>query len=153
MLIERAHTVLAMVDFPGGFDSRRVRPYITPESRAHYDGLTEGLLLLPECMSCATVSLATNSCCARCGSLERRWRQCSGRGVIHSWVRYHRAYLPEFEALVPYEVIAVRLEEGPVMFGRWLARKSEPLIDAPVRGVVERWGDGFCGLAFDEAAP
>jgi uncharacterized OB-fold protein len=65
-------------------------------------------------------------------------------------VRYHRAFLPEFEGLIPYVVIIARLDEGPTMFGRWLTTSREPRIDAPVRGVVERWADGFCGLAFED---
>lgn len=149
MQIEHAYPALACVDFPGGHDSSRVRPCITRDSRPHYDGLREGMLLLPQCTDCGRVGPPAGLCCQWCGSPRRNWRRCSGRGVVHSWVRYHRAFLPEFEVLVPYAVIATRLEEGPVIFGRWLSGPAEPRIDATVRGVVERWADGFCGLAFE----
>jgi uncharacterized OB-fold protein len=151
MQIDGDHMKLDFIDFPGGHDSRRVRPYITPEIKQHYDALCDGILVLPECAACGLVGVPSGPCCMRCGSMRRNWRQCSGRGVVHSWVRYHRAYLPEFNDLVPYAVITARLEEGPTMFGRWLSGQRTPRFDAPIRGVIEKWADGFCGLAFEEA--
>jgi uncharacterized OB-fold protein len=37
----------------------------------------------------------------------------SGRGWVHSFVVFHRAYHPAFAADVPYAVAVVELEEGP----------------------------------------
>jgi len=152
MQTELQDKALESVPFPGGHDSRRVRPYITADNKTHYDALTRGELLLPCCGACVGVGAPVGACCTRCGALDRTWQRCSGRGVVHSWVRYHRAYLPEFESLVPYAVIAAKLDEGPILFGRWLSVR-EPRIDGLVRGVVERWADGFCGLAFREHTP
>jgi len=152
MQIECTYMTLACVDFPGGHGSSRVRPNITPENKAHYDALTQGILVLPECIGCGAIGVPSGPCCQSCGSDRREWRRCSGRGAVHSWVRYHRAFLPEFEGLVPYAVITAQLDGGPNMFGRWLTSDREPRIDAPVRGVVERWTDGFCGLAFEDAS-
>jgi len=149
MKIDPTQPALARVEFPGGRGSSRVRPLITPDTKPHYDGLRNGHLLLPECEACGHVGASVGACCQRCGSDKRRWRESSGAGVVHSWVRYHRAYLPEFEALVPYAVIAARLDDGPVMFGRWLSER-EPTIESPVQGVIEHWADDFCGLAFGE---
>jgi len=52
--------------------------------------------------------------------------------------------------LVPYEVIAARFGDGPVLFGRWLAKDVTPVIGTEIRPVIERWADGFCGVAFSE---
>ena len=41
------------------------------------------------------------------------WTEISGRGIILSWAIFHRQYLPAYP--VPYNVVAVRLEEGPVI--------------------------------------
>lgn len=152
MQTEVPDIALARVDFPGGHRSERVRPAITPENERHYQALREGVLLLPQCSFCRVVGVPSGPCCPACGTNERAWRRCSGRGLVHSWVRYHRAFIPEFRELVPYMVITARLEEGPTMFGRWLSPEHDPRIDAPVRGVVERWADGFCGLAFADDA-
>lgn len=152
MQTERADRTLPRIDFPGGHSSARVRPSISPDIKPHYDGLREGVLVLPECDDCKRVGSPMGACCQWCGSAMRQWRRCSGGGIVHSWVRYHRAYLPEFEALVPYTVVAARLDEGPVMFGRWLSPR-DPVFDRSIQGVVEQWADGFCGLAFQERAP
>ena len=145
--------LLARVDFPGGFDSRRVRPHINADNQAYYDGLVAGTLLLPQCTACGRTGVPIGPACAWCGSADRSWRRCSGRATIHSWVRYHRAFLPEFEGLIPYVVIAAHLEEGPVLFGRWLSGSVPPRMDAPVRAAAERWADGFCGVAFVDGGP
>ncbi len=61
------------------------------------------------------------------GALE--WAPISGQGVILSWVIFHRRYLPAYPP--PYNVIAVRLQEGPTMIsnlegpepeGSWIGR-------------------------------
>ena len=36
-----------------------------------------------------------------------------GRGTLHNYVIYHKAWTPWFETRVPYAVIQVELEEGP----------------------------------------
>ncbi|MFZ3225776.1 MAG: hypothetical protein WA230_09720 [Xanthobacteraceae bacterium] len=152
MQTERAFPALPSIDFPGGHSSNRVRPLITQDTEPHYDGLRNGMLVLPECSACKQVGPPVGACCLWCGSGRRQWRRCTGAGVTHSWVRYHRAYLPEFEALIPYAVVAAKLDEGPIMFGRWLSPQN-PDIDTPLAGVIERWADGFCGLAFRERRP
>jgi uncharacterized protein len=149
MQTERAFAALPRIDFPGGHGSSRVRPMITADTQPHFDGLRDRVLVLPECSECRHVGPPVGAACLWCGSASRQWRHCSGIGVVHSWVRYHRAYLPEFETLVPYAVIAARLKEGPILFGRWLS-SSDPAIDESVQAVVEQWADGFCGLAFQE---
>jgi uncharacterized OB-fold protein len=65
-------------------------------------------------------------------STELEWRALSGQGSIISWVVFHKSYLDAYPA--PYNVIAVRLAEGPVM----ISNLESPLpegswIDKPVR--------------------
>lgn len=152
MQTESAFAALPRINFPGGHSGARVKPVITLDTQPHFDGLRNGVLVLPVCTKCKQVGPPIGAVCLWCGSNARRWRRCSGGGIVHSWVRYHRAYLPEFETLVPYVVVAAKLEEGPIMFGRWLS-SPDPEIDTPVKTVVEQWADGFCGLAFEEHGP
>ncbi|HEY4065953.1 MAG TPA: OB-fold domain-containing protein [Burkholderiaceae bacterium] len=151
---------LKIVGFPGGHASGVVRPLITPDTEPHHEALTRGALLLPRCDACARMRLPATPACTWCGGTASTWSRATGQGRVHSWVRYHRAYLPEFAALVPYAVLAVQLDEGPVAFGRLVAGPAgastppdapPPRIGQPARAVVERWADGFCGLAFELA--
>ena len=45
--------------------------------------------------------------------MEFEWLPIRGRGEILSWVIFHRKYFDDFPP--PYNAIAVRLEEGPIL--------------------------------------
>lgn len=143
--------MLDLLDFPGQHDSHRVRPLISADAQPHFDGLLRGELLLQRCAACQRWRYPPGPVCTCCGATDARWQPLSGRGSIHSWVRYHRSFLPEFDGLIPYVVAAVRLEEGPVLFGRLRGGDQDVQMGAHVRAVVERWSDGFAGLAFVQA--
>jgi uncharacterized OB-fold protein len=70
---------------------------------------------------------------------------------VHSWIRYHRTYLPQFEPLLPYVVLCVTLVEGPRIFGRLVDADRggpDPSPGMPVEVVFERWPDGGVVHAF-----
>ncbi len=79
------------------------------------------------------------------GTLE--WVPISGRATILSWVIFHRQYLPAYPP--PYNAIAVRLEEGPVMVsnlegttptGSWIGRAVRMIyVDMPDGVVLPRF--------------
>lgn len=144
--------MLPIFPFPADYGSGRVRPASTPLAQPHYDGLKAGKLLLQHCTDCGRVRLTFGPRCPWCGGGAARWLPASGRACLHSWTRYHRAYLEEFEGLLPYVVIAAQLAEGPVVFGRLRGASAVPASGAPLWAVVERWRDGFCGLAFQMEA-
>jgi uncharacterized OB-fold protein len=48
----------------------------------------------------------------------------SGRGVVHNYVVYHKAWTPWLEKRVPYAVVQVELDEGP--------RLTTNLLDCPL---------------------
>ena len=72
---------------------------------------------------------------------------CFGQGTILSWEIFHRQYLPAYPA--PYNVIAVRLAEGPVMIsnleaphpdGTWIGREVHMVyVDMPDGAVLPRF--------------
>jgi uncharacterized OB-fold protein len=50
--------------------------------------------------------------CYTCWSENLEWSTASGFGYVSSWVVFHRAFDPSFEAELPYAVAQVDLEEG-----------------------------------------
>lgn len=150
MSTKRDQPVLQIFDVPHGWASDRVRPLITSSNRHHYDGLCRGHLLLPKCNSCGRTGRPAGAVCPWCLSSSREWVETSPDALVHSVVRYHRAYLPEFEHLVPYAVVAAQMAGGPVLYGRWLVTKVVPYIGQPILAAVEKWADGFGSLAFQE---
>ena len=51
--------------------------------------------------------------CPECLSTEWVWTKVSGRGIVYSFVVFHRVYHTGFKDEVPYVVAVVELEEGP----------------------------------------
>lgn len=141
---------LAFADFPGVPPDPALLPAPTPEQRVFEAGLAEGWLRLQACTGCSRARFPIGPVCPYCGGEAWEWRTLSGLGHVQSWVRYHRAYVPTFEAIVPYSVVAVQLDEGPWIFGRFDGG-GEPHTSRRVRTVVERWPEGRCVVTFAAA--
>jgi len=73
----------------------------------------EGALKLQRCNECDGWQYPPAPVCAHCVSDKLQWAVVAGTGVIISWVIFHKTYLPAYPA--PYNVVAVRLSEGPVI--------------------------------------
>ncbi len=138
---------LAIVDFRAAAAGDALLPALVPEARPHEAGLAEGVLRLQACSRCRRVRFPIAPVCPYCGGEVAEWRPLTGLGRVHSWARYHRAYVPAFEPLVPYSVLDVELDEGPRLFGR-LADRSAPRTGLRVRAIVERWPGGRFVPAF-----
>lgn len=135
-------TALEERDFPGTGDPTRLLGPETDDAAPFLEGLRAGRLVLQRCRDCACLRWPLAPVCPYCRSSELEWQELSGSGAVHSWVRYGRSYLPEFEPLMPYAVVSVALAEGPRMFGRLCDRDVEPYIGMPVRAIVERFPGG-----------
>lgn len=133
--------------FPGPEPVTPLLPAPAADTAQFQAGLREGRLLLQRCQSCRRARYPVAPACPYCGAAEHGWEQFDGRGAVHSWVRYQRAFHAAFAALVPYVVVSVELEAGPRMFGRQLGG-AEPELGMRARMIVERWQDGGCVPAF-----
>jgi len=82
------------------------------------------------CGACSRVTPAWSLACPHCGTRPLAPVKISGRGSVYSTSLVRMA--PEhLAAEAPYLLVMVRLEEGPLMLGRWAGRE-EPEIGAPV---------------------
>lgn len=80
--------------------------------------------------------------CPQCGSRDYEWARASGRGVVHTFTIVHRPTLPAFDDVVPYNVIAVRLDEGVFMISNLVDCPLEQIhIGMPVEVVFEPLSD------------
>lgn len=93
--------------------SGRYLPVIYPEELPYWEGLKARKLMLQRCTECSKVWFPIGPVCPVCLSDAFEWAQMSGRGVVHNFVVYERAWLPWFENKLPYAVVQVQLEEGP----------------------------------------
>lgn len=85
----------------------------SPYDEAYWASIAAGEMRLQKCKDCATLRYLPSACCPKCLSVEADWVPVSGRATLLSWTTFHRQYLPAYP--VPFTVIAVQLEEGPMM--------------------------------------
>lgn len=81
--------------------------------RPMWDSIATRRMALQKCSHCGMVRYPPGPVCPRCISDDAEWTPLSGRGTILSWVVFHKHYLPAYPP--PYNVVAVTLDEGPVM--------------------------------------
>lgn len=100
-----------------------------------------GRLHLQCCSSCGTWRYPPGPACQNCLSPEHEWKPVSGGGELLSWIVFHKQYLPAYPA--PYNVIAVRLDEGPTMISNLVDDvRQDNLIGRRVRLAVAEMDDG-----------
>lgn len=93
----------------------RNEPFLAEvEAKPFWDNLREHKLTAQWCNSCRTYfHFPPQALCAQCLSSDNEWIPVSGRGVVYSFVTYHRAWHPAYQDRIPYNVSLIDLEEGP----------------------------------------
>jgi len=115
-------------------------------------GTARGELLVQACTSCGRRRVPPRPMCPACRSVCHAWQPLSGRGTIWSFVVAHPPLLPAYQAVAPYNVITVALDEDPQLrlVGNLVARPDGPInevdpstirIGEPVRVVFQQVDD------------
>jgi uncharacterized OB-fold protein len=89
-------------------------PLITPLNQPFWDYARRAIFALQVCDECGDAHIPESPVCPRCLSRAQSWCPSSGRGMLESWVEFHRPYWDGFAADIPYAVCLVRLDEGPL---------------------------------------
>jgi uncharacterized OB-fold protein len=113
-----------------------VAPEPDADSRWWWDALADGRLEVPRCRACGRCFFPPQPRCPRCGSAGWDRVQASGHGRIYSWVVAHTPFDPRFASEVPYPILAVELDEGVRLFGRYRGPADAIRADAEVRAFV-----------------
>jgi uncharacterized OB-fold protein len=102
------------------------------------------------CKGCGAFRYPPGPICPECLSPDYGWKAVSGEGELLSWIVFHKQYLPEYPA--PYNVIAVKLKEGPIIISNLADDPDETdLIGRPVRLRLVEMDDGVTLPRFDLA--
>ncbi|HLK11327.1 MAG TPA: OB-fold domain-containing protein [Candidatus Binatia bacterium] len=112
-----------------------------PPARPFWEACRAGELRIPRCADCGRWVWYPSAACPGCGGGRHRWTHVSGRGRVFTWVTVHRAFLPGYEARVPYVTALVELEEDPrVRLATFLrdVPPGGPSLGLPVEAVFER---------------
>jgi uncharacterized OB-fold protein len=103
-----------------------------PITAGFWAACRERRLEAQECAECGAIRWPPSRLCPACLSATTRLRALSGDGTIWSHARYERALHPGVTA-VPYVVLVVALEEGPLLVSRLTGDEAGLQIGAPVR--------------------
>ena len=94
----------------------RPRPGPDHVTAPFWDGTARGQLLVQRCTRCGGTQHYPRALCRDCaGAVE--WIECSGRGTVHTFSIVRQNRTPPFDALVPYVVAMIDLDEGARMMG------------------------------------
>ena len=88
-------------------------PKVNADTKPFWDACRNHELRFQKCTECGHVRWPPSIICPLCYSNKTEWIRASGKGKVFSFVVYHKAYHPAFEADLPYVVAIVELEEGP----------------------------------------
>lgn len=114
-------------------------PRITPINREFFEACNRGELRIQRCSAsrCRKHVYYPRVACPHCGNDSLAWESVSGKGKIVSFTKVQRPQHESFFAEAPYYCIAVRLDEGPLMFSRLDAKNvvEEGFIGKPVHVV------------------
>jgi uncharacterized OB-fold protein len=107
--------------------SGRYLPIQYPEEKPFWEGAKRHQLVLQRCDDCKKVLYPIGPTCPHCGSNRFTWQPMRGRGTVHNFVIYHKAWVPYYKDKVPYALVQVEIEEGP--------RLTTNLLGVPVSDV------------------
>lgn len=89
-------------------------------------------LCVQQCPSCSSHRWPPLPRCPECLEPGGDWVEVPARGVVWSFVVYHRAFHPSFAGDIPYAVALVELETGNRLEGRILDAPEGVSIGTPV---------------------
>jgi uncharacterized protein len=93
--------------------STRPLPNPDPATAPYWEAAKDHRLVLPLCLACGKPHFYPHPLCPYCGADRFEWVPAAGTGSVYSFTIVKRAPSPAFEALVPYAVAIIALDEGP----------------------------------------
>jgi uncharacterized protein len=123
--------------------SKRPLPHVNPLTRPYWDGCNRGELVIQRCGGCGKYMFYPRACCPHCHGGDLEWERASGKGVIASYTLVHRPQHEAFYDEAPVCFIAVRLDEGPILYSQLLDKPpGADLLEAPVEAIFREVAPG-----------
>lgn len=95
------------------------------DNAPHWVAAHVGELKFQCCSGCGHMRFPAAPICPACRSRAAEWKTASGRGVIESYCRFHKAYWPGFKNELPYTVVQVLLDCGVRMYSNMVDVKND----------------------------
>jgi len=108
-----------------------------------WEGCAARELRIQKCANCGTHRHIPKPICSRCRSFDSTWDVSRGDGHIFSYIVVHHSVHPATEAVVPYNVSVIELEDcgGVLVTSNVIDCSNDDLyVGMPVRLVWEQAG-------------
>lgn len=102
-------------------------PTITSVTKPFWEAVAKGVLLIQQCADCKKHVFYPRTHCPHCWSNKLEWTQASGNARLKTFATVHRPGHPAWQAVTPYPLGIVELEEGPSMLTQLLVDSTEDL--------------------------
>lgn len=113
-------------------------PVPDEESRPFFEGAKQRKLMIQRCLDCETYHFPFRRWCNACQGPRLEWVPASGKGEVYTFVIVHYVYHPGFAREVPYNLVTVKLDEGPLVLSNLVGCKNEEImIGMPVEATFE----------------
>lgn len=89
--------------------------FATERSEPYWRALHAGKLELQRCRRCRRYQHYPRVLCRHCGGTDLEWAPASPAGTVVSAVLTHRTSKDSLNAKLPYLIVLVRLEDGPIL--------------------------------------
>lgn len=120
----------------------RILPRIDDDDAPFWAAARDEELRMQRCEECGHVRWPPSPVCTECWATAHEWAELSGRGVVNTWVVFHRVYFEAYADEVPYNVAEIELEEGPRYLANVVGCENDDLYRGmPVRVVFEAYSD------------
>lgn len=107
-----------------------------PIEQPFWEALKQNRLELQHCEKCSYVRFPASERCPECWEPGGHWRPVDAVGTVWSHTTYHRSLHPGTADAVPYTVVLVHLDTGPVLPGRLRSDTDSTIaVDDRVEGV------------------
>lgn len=117
------------------------QPYSQMDAAPYWAALQEERLTFQRCTECRETVWPANSHCPHCGKRALAWEHSKGRGKVYSFSTIMRGPTPAWQAIVPYTVGFVEMEEGYTLFTQFDCAPDAIRIGDPVTVRYIRRGD------------
>ncbi|ASW90086.1 Zn-ribbon domain-containing OB-fold protein [Mycobacterium marseillense] len=136
--------------------SARPLPVPDESSAPFWSAAADHVLTAPRCARCGKLSMPPGVACPHCHTTDPgfAFTPVSGRGVVRSWTVVRQAFLPGFDADLPFVLVDVELAEQAELrlIGRLLDGADADLhIGDPVTVGFEDLAPGVAVPAFELA--
>lgn len=92
------------------------QPYRQLDAAPYWAALQEKRLTFQRCARCSQAVWPATSHCPHCSAPDLVWEDSKGRGKVYSFSTVMRGPTPAWQAIAPYSVGFVEMDEGYILF-------------------------------------